>query len=198
MSLENDYREYFKDHKVTVIENTPNIQMFKCGKPSENNMSFTVVFSDNCIAMSGDIGEVMTCPGYRRGIRWFRGSINSTDYFIEKIPRNLKTTEWNSEKAIKYMRDMIDGMVVETADDWTKGQYYELMGDIDDDTINSSEKFYEKWSDLRLDDPPNIEVITKRLWIQISAFTWLAEQLDEMDFKVAERMLTLDKEVSNL
>ncbi len=183
MSLEFDYRKDFKDHKVTVIANTPEIQAFNCSKPETNVFAFRIVITDNCIAMNGDIGEIMICPGYGRGIRWLRGSIESIGYVLEKVPYNFRTKEWNEKAASEKMQRMIDYEDDEKRDT----EYQVIKGAIGFGTIYSQEGFSTEWNERGYDDTPDMETITCRTWIQLSAITWLTEWMDATNFKVAKR-----------
>lgn len=183
MSLEFDHREDFKDHEVTILVNTPEIQAFDCSKPESNIFAFRIVITDNCIAMNGDIGELMICPGYRRSIRWLRGSIGSIGYVLEKVPYNFRTKEWNEKEAAKSMQRMID----EEESEEHKAAYQEIKESIECGTIYSQEKFSEEWNEREYDDTPDMETLTIRTWIQLSAITWLTEWMDRIGFKVAKK-----------
>ncbi len=184
MSLKFDHREDFKDHKVTVLVNTPEIQAFNCSKPESNIFAFRIVITDNCIAMNGDIGEIMICPGYNRGIRWLRGAIDSVHYVLEKVPYNFRTKEWNEKEAAKSMQSMID----EEESEKHKAAYQEIKEGIENETIYSSESFYSEWNETELGEAPDeMETLTRRTWIQLSAITWLTEWMDATGFKVARR-----------
>ena len=182
MNLEYDCRKEFKDHKVQVIVNTPEIQAFNCNKPETNVFAFRIVISDNCIAMNGDIGELMICPGYGRGIRWLRGSIGSVYYVLEKVPHNFLTKEWNPGEASKSMQNMID----EEDSEKYKDIYQGIKDSVDSESIYSMETFVSAWHHNELDEPPDMETLTRRTWLQLSAITWLTEWMDKTNFTVAK------------
>ena len=160
--------------------NTPQVQAFECGEPEDINLMFRVIISDNCISLNGDIDELMICPGYRRGIGWFRGSVNSHDYFLSKVPRNIETMVFNQEEAIKYM----DRLIEQEEEKDYKERYQVIREEIENENVYDLSSFYSEWHGQSLDDPPDIEVRKPRIWLQLSALVWLADWMDKTDFTV--------------
>ncbi len=185
-NIQVDKRHLFKKHKVQVVENTPEVQVFYCRDPKESEFWFRVVISDNCIALTGDIDSLMICPGYGRGINWLRGSIQSTHYAISKIPMTFKTKEFDRDSAEICMTEMVNECDPDDLPEY-KEKYESILDDLKIGSIETAEQFYDAWYREGLDEPPDIEIITTRIWQQLSALIWLAEQLDEMNFTVAKK-----------
>ena len=178
--LDFDYRDNFKDHVVTVVENTPNVQIFSCRKPDTSIYSFSVTFTSDGISMFGDIGSLML----RQGIDWFRHSIRDCHYAMSKIPHEFSLKEFDSDTAKKHMEEMISEDVIEyeLLDD-CKG----IIEDLNDGSIESASVFVSRWFSGGFGgyEHPEISIYKRQVWYQMSAFVWLAEQLDKMDFKKA-------------
>ena len=100
--------EAFKNHKVTVLCNTPEVQMFRCQKPGTWVYGFQVVCADNMICLTGDIDSILIEPGYgRNGTKFLRGSINCEGYFLEKVRNTKNHTEYDADYAIEYLQCLI-------------------------------------------------------------------------------------------
>ncbi len=181
--LDFDHRDKFKNHVVTVLENTPNIQMFKCRDPETISYYFYITITDMAISIYGDMGCLTLVAG---GIDWFRGSIRDGSYAMSKIPHNFETKEFDEKAAIKAVKEIYDDKEV-TED--IKLACLDMLSDIEMGQINDKESFVDAWfrNDLHefTDYEPEIMGYTAMVWHQMSAFIWLADQLDKMDFHKA-------------
>jgi len=188
MNSKEDFREKFKDHRVDILCNNKFVQYFECRhKSGTSNYAFRVVISDNMIAMTGDIGELMVCPGYGRKMSWFRGiSWKYPDYFVSKIPYEYKDSylEFDYEKAIESVKS--DMEMYKDCEETTK-RYKELLTKVEwEGDELTAEKYYTAFFEVGFDDPGEIKTVKTTFWYKYSALRWLAEQLDVMDFEVGE------------
>lgn len=170
----------FKDHEVKILENTENVQMFRCQKPGTWTYGFIVVCTDSMICLTGDICEMLVCQGYgRNGSAFLRGSVKSEEYFLSKVPNRR---EIHTEYKAQYAREVVSQMRNDFSDDpdWLK-KLDEL--EIGEDGYYGEFKFHESWADAGLDEHPHVRKITAQTRYQLTALQWLARKLDEMDFK---------------
>lgn len=70
----------FKKHTLVWEEKT---RTWYCGEPGTGIYHFRVAELPGCIAVWGDIGNMMIL-GRGYGLEWAAGSIHSTDYFLSK------------------------------------------------------------------------------------------------------------------
>jgi len=179
-------KQEFNNYKITVIENTPNVQVFLAKMPNTSSFSFQVVIASNMIAMSGDIYNLMINPGYGRGIGWLRSSINSPIYVREKMPRQFYSDrEWESEDAKKALKEYLDQ---KTQDDpETKEKNDEILEECKY-YVGIDQLFYSFCTNNGIDEPYDIYKgnISHQQIFQLAALTWFCEELDRMEFKVKE------------
>lgn len=175
--------EAFKDHKVTVLCNTPEVQMFRCQKLGTWVYGFQVVCADNTICLTGDIGSILIEPGYgRNGTKFLRGSVNSESYFLGKIRNTEAHTEYDGQYAREYLQDCIKNAKEQEESDLVE-KYQNVLEAIEDDGNFGEHRFHEVWSNNDLDDHPDMRVMSSQAIFQMEAMKMLAARLEEMNFE---------------
>lgn len=172
-------KQAFLKHEIKIIENTKNVQMFLCANPESWLYKFQLVCADNMICMTGDVYSMLVEPGYgRSGLAWMRGSINSEDYFLEKIRITKDYTEYCPQLA----RDAVDHLIREAGDDEDQT---EAFGEISSD--EGEAKFHESWYEYSdQDEAPNVRRLTTTTIYQLEGLRWFCKKLDEMNFLIGE------------
>lgn len=105
------YREVaataFKDHVLTVEWQGPeNHCAWRCRKPGDSAYAFQVVTMPGWVMVRGDIGEMMW-ERAENMLAWVRGAIDSTEYFLEKVPHSFKKTEYDEDVAADWVAEEI-------------------------------------------------------------------------------------------
>ena len=74
-----------QEHQLTILENSENVKCFKMAKPHTIAMSFTVIYADNKVIITGDMGHyVFGC--LLNPYNFFLGeSALNTNYLTEKV-----------------------------------------------------------------------------------------------------------------
>ena len=177
----------FADHKLKIICNTKEVQMFECrNKDGSWCYGFRAVFADNLICMHGDCGELLINPGYNRdGLRWMRGSINSIGYFREKFdqPYVEDTREFSNDIAV----DNLLGCIHDDIEEVVESYQYELKL-IEKCLETEFETEYEfhryAFDECACDEPWTATRVKASFWYRYYALKRLCDLLDEVDFKI--------------
>lgn len=187
--------EAFKDHKVTVLCNTPEVQMFKCRRPGTSEYSFQVVCADNMICLTGDIDSILVEPGYgRNGTRFLRGQAETCEsYFLSKVKNTEAHTEYDEDYAEEYLLRCIKDAKEE--EDLVE-KYESVLETVINNGRWGERQFHDAWADNDLDEHPNMRVISGQAIFQMEAFKWLARELDSIGFEIAPKVVPISPEVS--
>jgi len=97
---------WFKDHEVEVLLDQGLFRCWRCAKKGDSAYAFMVTTIPGRIIVVGDIGEIIV-ERTSDMIPWCRSSINSIDYFEEKVPNSIKTVEYDSEVAREWVESEI-------------------------------------------------------------------------------------------
>lgn len=176
--------ETFKDHEITVIIDTPEIQRFKFSKPGTWMYGFFLTCSDNLIILNGDINTLVVEPGYgRNGLAFLRGSVNSTDYFLGKVPYNYRESlvEYKQEYAIE---DMEEWHQLEYINDAQWEDFKERLSD--EDGQYGQSKYYELCSRLGIEEPPRATRMSPQTILQVAGLMAFIHKLDKESDKQKE------------
>lgn len=99
--------EAFKDHVIEERLNNGMYRHWRCRRPGGDSAYwFDVTTTPGSIIVTGDIGELIV----RRTedmIAFCRGSINSIDYFAEKVPHSIPTDEFDMDVAEEWIDEQI-------------------------------------------------------------------------------------------
>lgn len=95
----------FKDHLVEVRLDQGLYRQWRCAKPQSSMFAFTVTTIPGRIIVNGDVGDLIVerCDDM---IAWCRGSINSVDYFEQKVVRAIPTREYDEDMAEWWLDDL--------------------------------------------------------------------------------------------
>ena len=94
----------FKDHGITELSRSGVYRSWRCAKPDSRIYSFVITTIPGSIIVIGDIGELIVSRMFDM-LPWCRGSVNSTDYFAEKVPHAIPTKEFSRDKLREWIRD---------------------------------------------------------------------------------------------
>jgi hypothetical protein len=104
----------FADHELEVeLEDAATGWFaYRCRRPESHSaswsMHFRVVFGPNLIAVYGDIGNSMFCPGPSRNGRTFARAVGSLSYLLEKRPTGAVPPDIFLPRAVEaYLRDQL-------------------------------------------------------------------------------------------
>lgn len=93
-------------HTITQTLDAGLYRAWKCGEPGNCINAFEVVTGPGWLLIRGDMG---TCLWERTNdmLGWCRGSINSLDYFAEKVPREIKIKEYDPDRARAWLLEQV-------------------------------------------------------------------------------------------
>ncbi len=97
-------RNAFKDHKITLKYSSPSGEMkqWLCKKPEESAYWFHITVWPYTLCITGDLGDLIVERSPNM-IEWCRRSIDSMDYFSEKVSREIKTQEFDRDVALENL-----------------------------------------------------------------------------------------------
>lgn len=96
----------FAEHELKVLYSDGLYRHWRCQKQGTSNYYFDVITVPGWIFIKGDIG-FLSVARVDDMIPWCRGSIESIDYFAEKVPKEIRTEEYDHELAAEWIRDEI-------------------------------------------------------------------------------------------
>lgn len=201
-----EYKKYFEHHKIRVIENTKNVQMFVCKKPGEHEFWFQVVCAENTVAVTGDCGSMLQEPGYgRSGLACMRGSLRSESYFLSKIRDSKDYEEYDEEDARaqvaellkdhneRYAKDREENKDDHDALEELEKKHESRLQEIESIVCDMGEyKFQETWNEVDHDggDIPTSTKLTSQTLLILAGLNKFCELLDEMDFLIGKTPVT--------
>lgn len=179
----------FKNHTVTLKYSSPSGEMkqWLCRRPLDSAYWFNITIWPYTLCMTGDLGDLIVerSPDM---ISWCRGSINSIDYFAEKVSREIKTKEFDKDVA-KENLDYRHKIGVEYHKlDWKEKQEYsstlvivdELKELLDNDDL-SPDEFYKAYYESELYGGDMIDCMNYTshfLWCR-EAIKWFLDNVKE-------------------
>ena len=182
MNMEEKYREIFDEHEVTELLVTDEVQKYMFRKPDSGMYGFSVISSDNLLYMNGDIGPFLVTPGYgRNGLKFLRGSINSTGYFLEKVPYEFKRqltvfSMHEAKEAIKEYATEDYGYLTKEEADKIMQELYECNGFCGPDEVER--RYYELCMAHDIDEPSSPRVLSVHIEIVLMGLRCFLEKLD--------------------
>ncbi len=179
-SFLNDIRE----HQLTILENSENVKCFKMAKPNTIAMSFTVIYVDNKVIITGDMGHYV-----------FGRLLNSYDLFLAE---NALNASYLTEKIIAqdtvYPVQKYDPVVAEKEIRRTIHEYadfdlaqelYESLENIDFESEHEVEywlyslegKAKDVFDELNMSD---FTVLSKNFTWCVQAIAWATREFDKV------------------
>lgn len=165
----NSFSEHVIEHRVAQGV----FRHWRCAKPGDRNYAFNVTTIPGRLILTGDLG-CLILERTEDMIPWCRGSIESTEYFAEKVPREMPVYEYDPEVARQWCRE-----TKEQAEDWGLSDdeiqaCYDVLDRIDD---LSEGEVYRILYDAGFDDLPRFQNFTNRFLWQRQALKWFLENL---------------------
>lgn len=88
----------FKDHKIQCLLDNGLYRHWRCGRDKSSVYQFHIVTFPGRLIVAGDVG-FLALEREPDMLPWCRGSLESTSYFAEKVPRSIQTEEWSDDVA---------------------------------------------------------------------------------------------------
>lgn len=164
----------FANHTITERMRCGVYRSWRCMIPSRSEYAFDITTIPGALIITGDLGEMIVSRTYDM-LPWCRGSVDSTDYFAEKVSPEFSTKEFSRDKLRAWIDEELDNpdtilenrTVLEDVRDWH----------IDD---NGEDWFYRELEDVWAgDDPPNWRDWTPGFLWKRDAIRWFVTHHDE-------------------
>jgi hypothetical protein len=140
----------FASHTITERMRCGVFRSWRCMIPGRSEYGFDITTIPGSLIITGDLGEMIVSRTYDM-LPWCRGSVDSTDYFSEKVSREFSTKEFSRDKLRAWLADEIKERDP-TEDIYEKCDHI-LQWEIDN---NGEDWFYRELEDAWAgDDPPN-------------------------------------------
>lgn len=168
--------EAFSSHTITERARFGVFRSWRCKDPATWAYGFDITTIPGSLIITGDIGELVVSREYDM-LPWCRGAVDSTDYFAEKVSRNVPTKEFSRDKLRAWIDDELrrDDLMLkhrttlEEIRDWH----------LDD---NGEDWFMRELEDLwASDDPPNWRDWKPGFLWQRDAVRWFVNNLDKVE-----------------
>lgn len=172
-----------QEHQLTILENSENVKCFKMAKPHTIAMSFTVIYADNKVIITGDMGHYVF--GYLLNpYNFFLGeSALNANYLIEKVIAQdtvYPVQKYDSVVAEQEIRRTIH----EYADFDLAQELYESLENIDFESEHEVEHWLYSLEDKARDvfDELNMSdftVLGKSFAWCVQAIVWATREFDK-------------------
>jgi len=98
----------FRNHELQVKSENGLYRCWRCGTPDGSSVyAFRITTIPGCMFVTGDVGDLMI-ERSEDMVAWCRGSINSIDYFEEKIPHSVKTKVYDEDIAQEWLKEQLE------------------------------------------------------------------------------------------
>lgn len=169
----------FSKHVLTERLNQGMFRSWRCAQPDRWAHGFDITTTPGNLFITGDIGDLIVSRTEDM-IAWARGSIHSIGYFAEKVPHDIPTKVWSSDRAKEWIKEEIRSLKEERRDPRDEARitklYQELREELHDeaDEHTFSKALYES---RLVDDWPDLRVWNSNfLWCR-EAVKWLLDHL---------------------
>jgi hypothetical protein len=157
-------RDHFKYHEVVwrVADSDRNVTVLRFSRPGTNIYAMTVSIVPGAIMVTGDCGELTLTPGYGRSMDWFLSSVDNLDYFCGKISQDMDAWAFDLKAGIEWLKEEV--RVYEEEADSPDQPSESLrpeaiaLGELEDDSEITTDKFFEILYESGVDDPPHFKV----------------------------------------
>lgn len=119
--------DVFREHVIAPRHEHGLFASWRCGKPGDSAYAFNITIEPGCIFVTGDIG-VLVLERTENMLAWCRSAIRDVNYFAQKVPHEIPTTEWCDDVA----REFIEELRAEENDEATESEQIERGNLIDD------------------------------------------------------------------
>lgn len=190
--------------EITTLYETPSFKGYRCTRSgSAFTFSFSIFFSPNLVCLAGDCGHLMLALNWDYALPWLRGSRDSLQYLLEKIPYEIKQSylEFDAESACALVREPLKELKEQLEEGLISQEAYDT---IEEKLENFCEKclemdherdFYEEYLSLcdELDiyvELENIHVTkyTDALWHKVAQLQEFCRLYEERESKNAENL----------
>lgn len=168
----------FAHHKIEQRLNQGMFRSWRCKRPDSWCYGFDVTTTPGSIFITGDIGTLVV-ERTEDMIVWCRGSINSIEYFAEKVSREIPTVEFDRDVACEFIKNEIEEL--RSRDPLTRthkeADWEQLLNGLDE---CSESQFYVALGDSGLIDPcdcPSMRNYIPRFLWQREALKWFLANL---------------------
>ena len=173
-----------QEHQLVILTNSENVKCFKMAKPNTNDMSFTIIYADNKVIITSDMGHYV-----------FDRLLNSYDLFLAENALNASyltdkiiaqdtvypVQEYDSVVAEKEIRRIIH----EYADCDLPQELYESLENIDFESEHEVEywlyslegKSKDIFDELNMSD---FTVLSKNFTWCVQAIIWATREFDKV------------------
>ncbi|MCX7396203.1 MAG: hypothetical protein NT138_00825 [Planctomycetales bacterium] len=165
----------FQNHVIEVLSRDGVYRTWRCGKPDCSIYHFVITTIPGSLIITGDLGSLIVSRQYDM-LPWCRGSCDSTGYFAEKVPNEVKTTEFSYEALQEWVKETrkeygeLDDEDPDDEDRIERRDRFDELCDLCNEDMSETEA-YELFSDY-FDDSPNWHRHTSRfLWLR-EAIRW--------------------------
>ena len=117
----------FAEHQIEIILANDMHRHWRCAKPGTGVYEFHVITVPGRLIVTGDIG-FLAVERTRDMVAWCSGAVQSIEYFAEKVPRSIKTTEYSEEVAEAWCREELAD---EDVSDETKAELDDFIETVD-------------------------------------------------------------------
>ena len=168
----------FAEHQVTEVMRHGVYRQWKCAKPKSNTYGFHITTFPGNLVLTGDLGTLIVAREYDM-LPWCRGSVDSTDYFAEKVAKEILTREFSHDRLREWIGE-------EIMDPNTLDSHLELLQEALDEGIENDgpDYFYRTLNDVwQGNDPPNWTDWKPQFLWQRDAIRWFVTHHDEPEIE---------------
>ncbi len=174
----------FKDHVIQEQSRNGVYRSWRCGRVGTSVYHFVITTIPGSLIITGDLGSMIVTRAYDM-LPWCRRSIDSIEYFAEKVDSGFKKREFSRDKFLEWLDEEEKEFRESHADDDDEDESESETLDLIDalrhlsDEYDASQAYQESMDLWEGNDPPNLEVYTSRfLWLR-EAIAWFVNNHDE-------------------
>lgn len=173
-----------QSHKLVIIENSENVKCFKMAKPNTIAMSFTVIYVDNKVIITGDIGHYVFGHLSNPYNFFLSESALNASYLAEKVIAQdtvYPIREYDSAVAEQEIRRTIH----EYADFDLAQELYETLENIDFESEHEVEHWLYSLEGEAKDvfdevNMGNLTMLSKSFTWCVQAIAWATREFDKV------------------
>ncbi len=178
------FLDSIQEHQLTILENSENVKCFKMARPHTIAMSFTVIYADNKVIITGDMGHYV-----------FGCLLNPYDFFLSesKLNTNYLTEKVIAKDTVRPVQEY-DSVVAEQEIRRTIHEYadfdlaqelYESLENIDFESEHEVEHWLYSLEDKARDvfdeiNMSNFTVLSDEFVWCVQAIAWATREFDKV------------------
>lgn len=158
------------------------------GAPGTGHFSFRVITAPRMVMMYGDAGELVLIPSDTDALRWLRSVLSSgpgkysVQYIAEKVPADLRITEFQQELVKAYLDDLTAELNEGSASERRAEEIASFLDYYGDDKFETAEEFYEALSSSRLNDEyPDVCGLTWHFFHRVAGLEAFCRALTQLE-----------------